>query len=212
MRQPQKRWSLWRWIRLTVIDPWQLLGTFALLGMVLAMAVIVGQFRHPSHLPKTSNLSAVSTPSPQGSPEASSDPSPSAALPATAPIQTTGPASSRPSSTPSASARARATTSPTVRTSPTATPRPAPRPLAVLWVSPLSGSAPLTVTADGSASTGNGSPITSYVFDFGDGSAPQTGMRTAHLYLSAGVYTVTLTVTNAAGGSTTDVAQVTVAP
>ena len=73
-------------------------------------------------------------------------------------------------------------------------------PTAVLAVSPASGVAPVAVTAD---ATGSNDPIgiTSYTFDFGDGSAvvgPQAGVRAQHTYATAGNYTVTVTVTDTA--------------
>lgn len=76
-------------------------------------------------------------------------------------------------------------------------------PVAELVASPSSGSAPLTVTLDGSHSydpDGKDS-IASYSFDFGDGSAPvtQTGAAINHVYTQAGTYSPSLTVTDSAG-------------
>src|SRR5262249_54226548 len=71
-------------------------------------------------------------------------------------------------------------------------------------VNPTSGTAPLTVTADASASTDtDATPIASYRFTFGDGTpavvttAPTAS--TAHTYTAAGTYTVTVTATDTAG-------------
>jgi parallel beta-helix repeat protein len=74
-------------------------------------------------------------------------------------------------------------------------------PTAHLTVSPTSGTVPLPVTADASASTAGNSPITSYTFDFGDGLTvgPQAGATANHTYAAAGVYTVAVTVTDANG-------------
>jgi parallel beta-helix repeat protein len=71
-------------------------------------------------------------------------------------------------------------------------------PTAKLTVSPSSGTAPLAVTADASASTAGGSPISSYSFNFGDGTTvgPQAGATANHTYQTAGLYTVTVTVTD----------------
>ena len=71
-------------------------------------------------------------------------------------------------------------------------------PTAAVTVSPSSGTAPLAVTADASGSTAGSSPISSYSFDFGDGTTvgPQSGATTNHTYQSAGTYKVTVTVTD----------------
>lgn len=72
-------------------------------------------------------------------------------------------------------------------------------PAAALSVSPASGTAPLQVTADASGSTAGSSPISSYSFNFGDGTTvgPQSGATANHTYRSAGSYTVTVTATDA---------------
>jgi parallel beta-helix repeat protein len=84
-------------------------------------------------------------------------------------------------------------------------------PTAALAVSPSSGSAPLDVVADASGSTDPEGNITSYTFDFGDGTGPvgpQSGATAAHTYASGGTFTVTVTVTDAGGLSSTAEAQV----
>jgi parallel beta-helix repeat protein len=83
-------------------------------------------------------------------------------------------------------------------------------PTAALSVSPASGTAPLQVTADASGSTAGSSPISSYTFDFGDGTTagPQSGAAANHTYQSAGSYTVTVTATD--GNSLTSKATKTV--
>jgi PKD repeat protein len=86
-------------------------------------------------------------------------------------------------------------------------------PTASLAVTPSSGIAPLAVTADASASTAGSAAIATYAFDFGDGSAvvgPQSGANTGHTYGSAGTYTAKVTVTDAAGQSSTATSQVAV--
>jgi PKD repeat protein len=89
-------------------------------------------------------------------------------------------------------------------------------PSAVLAVTPPSGSAPLAVTADATGSTAGSAPITSYAFDFGDGSAavgPQAGTTAMHTFAGAGSYTVRVTVRdgNALTGTTTQTVTVSAA-
>jgi parallel beta-helix repeat protein len=84
-------------------------------------------------------------------------------------------------------------------------------PSAALTVSPASGPAPLSVTADASASSDtDATPIDNYTFDFGDGSVvgPQASAFASHVYQAAGSYTVTVTVTDTAGLSSTATAAV----
>lgn len=83
-------------------------------------------------------------------------------------------------------------------------------PTAALTVSPSSGNAPLAVTANASGSTAGSSPISSYSFDFGDGTTvgPQSGATANHTYPSAGTFKVTVTVTD--GNSLTSTASQTV--
>jgi parallel beta-helix repeat protein len=85
-------------------------------------------------------------------------------------------------------------------------------PTAVLAVSPSTGTAPLAVTADGSASSDPNGPIATYRFDFGDGAVagPQSAAQATHTYSAAGTYTVTLTVTDSGGLSSSATAQVVV--
>ncbi|MFL6075875.1 MAG: right-handed parallel beta-helix repeat-containing protein [Mycobacteriales bacterium] len=83
---------------------------------------------------------------------------------------------------------------------------PGPSPNAALTASPVSGTSPLTVTADASASTAGSSPIGSYTFNFGDGSAlagPQAGATATHQYTTPGTYTLAVSVTDTAGLVTT---------
>jgi PKD repeat protein len=96
----------------------------------------------------------------------------------------------------------------------TAVPPPENPPAAALTVNPSSGVAPLTVAADASASTDvDATPISTYTFDFGDGSAPvgpQAAAKTTHIYNNTGTFTVTVTVTDSAGLASTKSAMVTV--
>jgi PKD repeat protein len=88
-------------------------------------------------------------------------------------------------------------------------------PVARLTVTPTSGTAPLAVTADGSASTdGEATPIASYRFDFGDGTVvgPQPGSTADHIYATAGSFTATVMVVDTADLASTASEVVNVAP
>ena len=79
-------------------------------------------------------------------------------------------------------------------------------PTAALSVSPSSGVAPLSVTADATGSTDtDATPIASYTFEFGDGTVvgPQPGATATHTYATTGTYTVSVTVTDTAGLTST---------
>jgi uncharacterized repeat protein (TIGR01451 family) len=76
------------------------------------------------------------------------------------------------------------------------------RPNALVTASPSSGSAPLTVTLNGSGSSDpDGDAIASYTFDFGDGSplVTQSTPAVSHTYTNPGAYHATLTVKDARG-------------
>ena len=82
-------------------------------------------------------------------------------------------------------------------------------------MTPSAGTAQLPVTADASGSTDlDGSPISSYRFDFGDGTVvgPQAGATAGHTYTAAGTHTVTVTVTDTGGRASSATTQVTVNP
>ena len=76
----------------------------------------------------------------------------------------------------------------------TGTPNP---PVASAIATPSSGVAPLAVSFDGSASTGQ---IAKYAWTFGDG-ATATGAKVSHSYAAAGSFTATLTVTDTVGAT-----------
>jgi PKD repeat protein len=81
-------------------------------------------------------------------------------------------------------------------------------PVAAFTTSSLSGPVPLTVTFDASTSTDPDNDITTYAWDFGD-TAVGTGINTTHEYATPGTFTATLTVTDAAGLSSTATASIT---
>ncbi len=75
-------------------------------------------------------------------------------------------------------------------------------PTSVLTANAVAGAAPLTVTLDASASTDPDGRITSYRFDFGDGSqqGPQSTPTAEHVY-AAGRWNAQVVVTDDRGGS-----------
>ena len=72
-----------------------------------------------------------------------------------------------------------------------------------------SGTAPLAVAFDGSASSDPDGSIASYAWTFGDGGSA-TGPTTSHTYQSAGTYTARLTVTDNQGATGTTTLAITV--
>ncbi|MEA1787736.1 PKD domain-containing protein, partial [Arenibacter sp. GZD96] len=82
-------------------------------------------------------------------------------------------------------------------------------PVAVATANPLSGDAPLTVNFTGSTSTDDVA-VTSYVWDFGDGSPIVSTADPVHTFTVAGVFEVTLTVEDAEGLSDVSTISITV--
>ncbi|WP_161629824.1 PKD domain-containing protein [Desulfogranum japonicum] len=66
-------------------------------------------------------------------------------------------------------------------------------PTAVISATPASGETPLAVTFNGSGSTDTDGSITSYTWNFGDGSTG-SGATVSHIYTAEGLYTATLQV------------------
>jgi PKD repeat protein len=82
-------------------------------------------------------------------------------------------------------------------------------PVASLTVAPLSGTAPLAVTADASGSHDPDGTIVSYSINFGDGTTVSAATAT-HTYSLAGSFKVTATVTDNGGASSSASQTVTV--
>jgi hypothetical protein len=79
-------------------------------------------------------------------------------------------------------------------------------PMVLAFASPTAGGAPLTVTFTASASDLEGGAITSYAWQFGDGTSGM-GASTTHTYAGCGTYVATVTATSSEGlqgSSTTD--------
>ena len=73
-----------------------------------------------------------------------------------------------------------------------------------------SSSSGLTATFDGRTSTDPDGPITSYSWDFGDGTPAGSGAQPSHTYAAADTYQVTLTVADSAGATNSITRPVTV--
>ena len=84
-------------------------------------------------------------------------------------------------------------------------------PVARFTCTPTAGTAPLTTTCDGSASSDPDGSIASYAWNFGDGTTA-SGVTAGHTYQNAGGYTVTLVVTDTLGGQGTASGTITANP
>ena len=74
-------------------------------------------------------------------------------------------------------------------------------PNAIMSASPQFGPSPLEVIFDGTASFDPDNDELSYVWDFGDGSPPESGPTAVHTYTESRAYTATLTVRDPAGAT-----------
>ncbi|MDH5763131.1 MAG: PKD domain-containing protein, partial [Nitrospinota bacterium] len=82
-------------------------------------------------------------------------------------------------------------------------------PVAAFTATPTSGPVPLTVAFDASTSTDAENNITSYAWNFGDGSVG-VDVTPSHVYTTPGTFTATLTVTDEFGASSTATQTITV--
>jgi PKD domain len=199
------------WIRLHGFDGWQVFGSACLVIGVLGFSALVVNLRQPL-LPGTHGaflLQTVLGGGPQPSQSAGSEPSPapSASPAAAAPIPATAPQPS-PSRSGTQPVKPSAPGSPTATPTPSATPTPAPidnPPTAILTASSAGGRPP-SATADASSSWDkDATSIVSYQFNWGDGqsSDPQASPSATHVYAAYGSYSVTVTVVDRAGLSST---------
>jgi PKD repeat protein len=72
-------------------------------------------------------------------------------------------------------------------------------PSAIISALPTVGDAPLKVTLNASGSSARSGAISSYAWNFGDGSPATAGALVNHIYNTPGAYTATLTVTDSNG-------------
>ncbi|MEM8486197.1 MAG: PKD domain-containing protein [Bacteroidota bacterium] len=94
----------------------------------------------------------------------------------------------------------------------TVDPAPVDDPVAAFTATPATGTAPLVVDYDGSASQPPaGASIISYTWDFGDGNTG-SGEFITHTYQDAGTYTATLTVEDSNGNTDAATTSITVDP
>lgn len=93
----------------------------------------------------------------------------------------------------------------------TVSPAPNEPPVAAFTATPATGTAPLHVALDGTASDDADGTIVSYAWDFGDGSPTVASATVSHTY-AAGAYTATLTVTDDDGATDTATQTVTATP
>ena len=77
-------------------------------------------------------------------------------------------------------------------------------PIAVLGADPTTGDAPLPVSFDSTGSSDADGTLAQISWDFGDGSAVETGATVTHTYTAEGSYTATLTVTDDDGATDTE--------
>jgi hypothetical protein len=84
-------------------------------------------------------------------------------------------------------------------------------PVAVINISPTSGTAPLAVTADASGSFDKDGTIIATIIDFGDRTPPVSATSAYHVYTATGTYNVKVTVTDNLGVSSSNTQNVTVA-
>ena len=82
---------------------------------------------------------------------------------------------------------------------------------AVMSATPSTGTAPLSVTFDGSGSTTPNGTVTSWAWSFGDG-ASGAGSVATHVYAAPGTYTASLAVVDSSGASSTATASIVVNP
>jgi PKD repeat protein len=76
-------------------------------------------------------------------------------------------------------------------------------PVAAVSASPTSGTVPLTTSLSSSGSYDPDGTIVAYEWNFGDGSAPASGVSTSHTFSNAGTYDVVLKLTDNSGLSST---------
>jgi serine protease len=79
-------------------------------------------------------------------------------------------------------------------------------------VTPTSGAAPLSVNFDGTSSNDSDGAITTYAWNFGDGTAGAVGSHASHIYTVSGAFQAQLTVTDNRSASASRAVTVKVTP
>ncbi len=90
----------------------------------------------------------------------------------------------------------------------TITVRPDTAPTAGFTATPTTGVAPLLVRVNSTSTDTTPGKIISYVWDWGDGTAPGNGVQTSHVYTNAGEYTITLAVADDGGMPTSTASRI----
>lgn len=89
------------------------------------------------------------------------------------------------------------------------------RPIAEFTATPSTGTSPLSVSFDATASEDTDGTIVSYIWDFGDGQTDSTTALTTHVYVvqsESRVFTAILTVEDDLGATDTAVGNISVDP
>jgi prepilin-type N-terminal cleavage/methylation domain-containing protein len=85
-------------------------------------------------------------------------------------------------------------------------------PTASFTLTPVLGTAPMTVNVDANASSDPNGDTLNYSWNWGDSTAAGSGVNSSHIFQSAGTFTITLTVSDPSGATSTSVNQVVVLP
>ncbi len=204
--QPGNARRFRHWIRLHGFDGWQVFVSACLVIGVLGFTALVVKLTQPT-LPGTHGAFLLQTVVDRGPQLTEVEPSP---LPSASPDSTAVPIPATTAPQPSTSrpgtqsVKPSATSRPRPTPTPSATPTPTPVDYAptVILTASSPGGRPPSATVDASSSWDkDATGIVSYQFDWGDGqsSGPQASPSLTHVYPGYGTYSVTVTVVDSAG-------------